>query len=139
MLFWLSYAGMSSRRPDLNRQPSLYESAALPLCYDDNLEQARGLEPLISALATRCSTTEPRLQRKTRVAFQTPSWRTAPHLIVAATIVHTFAGRALGYPLSLVEVRGIEPPVPSSQTTYPTVGPHLENVFTYVGRQGIEP
>ena len=36
MLFWLSYAGMSSRRPDLNRQPSLYESAALPLCYDGN-------------------------------------------------------------------------------------------------------
>ena len=76
-------------------------------------------------------------EKKTRVAFQTPSWRTAPHLIVAATIVRTIAGRALGYPLSLVEVRGIEPPVPSSQTTYPTVGPHLENVAsrTWVARE----
>lgn len=62
---------LSSPRPESNRQPSLYESAALPLCYEGELEQAAGLEPAISALATRCSTTEPRLQEgKFRVAFQ---------------------------------------------------------------------
>src|SRR5512135_1598011 len=55
-------ASSSSPRPESNRQPSLYESAALPLCYEGDLEQAMGFAPTIFALATRRSTAELRLQ-----------------------------------------------------------------------------
>ena len=40
---------LSSPRPESNRQPSLYESAALPLCYEGDQSGRRGSNPPVSA------------------------------------------------------------------------------------------
>ena len=55
----------------------------------------------------------------------------APRLIVASTIARD---RRPGsrVPVFLVEVRGIEPPIPASQTPCLTVRPHLENSLSRI-------
>lgn len=89
---------LSSPRPESNRQPSLYESAALPLCYEGELEQAAGLEPAISALATRRSTTEPRLQEDpSRVS--TREQGNSSRVSSLPRRSRAIAGRALGAPV----------------------------------------
>lgn len=115
---------MSSPRPESNRQPSLYESAALPLCYEGDLEQTRGIEPPISALATPRSTVEPRLQKDpSRVSSAELGTSSTSHRCHGD---HVRSPAGLSVPLYIVEVRGIEPPVPASQTPCLTVRPHLE-------------
>lgn len=158
----LNYLGMISSSPqqELHPRPFAYKANALlaELCGQALRAHGRnrtGNLRFTKALHYRCATraiwsrrwdSHPRSSRwqrdvlllnyackGTRVAFQAPRWKTssASHRCISDRN-DRLAG--LSAPVPIVEVRGIEPPVPASQTPCLTVRPHLEDQTSAPGQ-----